>query len=59
LAARIPVCEDREFMLIEMPGVEIPWKSGTADAAARDVGARQPMLRCGRPPGRGQSASGT
>jgi hypothetical protein len=44
LTARIPVCEDRESMLAEMPGVETLRKSGAADVAVRDVGAHPPVL---------------
>lgn len=45
-------------MLAEVLGVEILGESRAADAAVRDVGARQPVLRRERPSERGESAAG-
>ena len=58
LTGRIRVCEDREFMLAEVPGVEILRESRAADAAVRGAGAYPAMLRREPPSERGELAAG-
>jgi len=58
LTGRIRVCEDRKFMLVGVPAVEILRESRAADAAVRGAGVHPATLRCEPPSERGESAAG-